>query len=91
MKPESRDYSHFGMILVLIIGTVLFPLMARAELPVVSLIATGGTIAMKIDPVKNAPVPAISGEDLVATVPEIQGCADRGPEPVECPIGLHGP
>src|SRR5258708_2042655 len=43
-----------------------------AALPVVRLIATGGTIAMKIDPVKHAPVPAISGEDLVATVPEIQ-------------------
>ena len=26
---------------------------------------------MKIDPVKKAPVPAISGEDLLATVPEI--------------------
>jgi L-asparaginase len=35
------------------------------------MVATGGTIAMKIDPVKNAPVPAISGEDLVATVPEL--------------------
>ncbi len=44
---------------------------AQAELPVVKLIATGGTIAMKIDPKTNAPVPAISGEDLVATVPEI--------------------
>jgi L-asparaginase len=42
-----------------------------ADLPVVKMIATGGTIAMKIDPVKNAPVPAITGEDLVATVPEI--------------------
>src|SRR5437588_4799641 len=41
------------------------------QLPVVRLIATGGTIAMKIDPVKKAPVPAISGEDLLATVPEI--------------------
>lgn len=39
--------------------------------PTVSFIATGGTIAMKIDPVKNAPVPAISGEDLLATVPDI--------------------
>src|SRR5258708_4445599 len=39
--------------------------------PVVVLIATGGTIAMKIDPVKHAPVPAISGEDLLATVPEV--------------------
>ena len=40
-------------------------------LPVVQLIATGGTIAMKIDPVKKAPVPAITGEDLLATVPEM--------------------
>lgn len=48
---------------------------ARAELPVVKFIATGGTIAMKIDPVKKAPVPAISGEDLVATVPEISKIA----------------
>ena len=39
--------------------------------PVVVLLATGGTIAMKIDPVKHAPVPAISGEDLLATVPEV--------------------
>ena len=43
----------------------------ETPLPVVKLIATGGTIAMKIDPVKKAPVPAISGEDLLATVPEI--------------------
>ena len=39
--------------------------------PTVHFIATGGTIAMKIDPVKNAPVPAISGDDLLATVPDI--------------------
>lgn len=44
---------------------------AADELPVVVMIATGGTIAMKIDPVKKAPVPAISGEDLLSTVPEI--------------------
>lgn len=44
---------------------------AAKPLPVVRLIATGGTIAMKIDPVKKAPVPAISGEDLIATVPDI--------------------
>ncbi len=41
------------------------------NLPVVVFLATGGTIAMKIDPVKHAPVPAISGEDLLATVPEV--------------------
>jgi L-asparaginase len=39
--------------------------------PVVVFIATGGTIAMKVDPVKHAPVPAISGEDLLSTVPEV--------------------
>ncbi len=38
--------------------------------PVVEFFATGGTIAMKIDPIKRAPVPAMSGEDLLATVPE---------------------
>jgi L-asparaginase len=48
---------------------------AAPALPVVRLIATGGTIAMKIDPVKKAPVPAISGEDLVSTVPEIASVA----------------
>jgi L-asparaginase len=46
-----------------------------SQQPVVRLIATGGTIAMKIDPVKKAPVPAISGEDLLATVPEIKNYA----------------
>jgi L-asparaginase len=57
---------------ILSIVAVSLPIGAvAADLPVVKMIATGGTIAMKIDPVKNAPVPAISGEDLVATVPEI--------------------
>jgi len=32
---------------------------APSNLPVVRLIATGGTIAMKIDPVKKAPVPGV--------------------------------
>lgn len=44
---------------------------AAQQKPVVQFIATGGTIAMKIDPVKGAPVPAISGEDLLATVPDV--------------------
>lgn len=44
---------------------------ASPSLPLCQLISTGGTIAMKIDPVKNAPVPALSGDDLVATVPDI--------------------
>jgi L-asparaginase len=50
----------------------LFANLAVAQTkPVVVLIATGGTIAMKIDPIKHAPVPAIYGEDLLATVPEV--------------------
>lgn len=40
-------------------------------LPRCLLIATGGTIAMKIDPVKRAPVPALSGEDLLSSVPAL--------------------
>ena len=50
---------------------LLLPMSVPAQIPVVKLIATGGTIAMKIDPVKKAPVPAITGEDLISTVPEI--------------------
>src|SRR5574340_240680 len=42
--------------------------MARDERPVISLIATGGTIGMKVDPVMNAPVSSISREVLLATL-----------------------
>lgn len=48
---------------------------AAAPEPTCVLIATGGTIAMKIDPVKHAPVPALSGEDLLATVPGLSAIA----------------
>lgn len=57
--------------IVMVFALAAFPLTSGADLPVVKLISTGGTIAMKIDPVKQAPVPAITGEDLLATVPEI--------------------
>jgi L-asparaginase len=43
--------------------------------PVVVLIATGGTIAMKIDAIKLGPAPRLSGEDLVALVPEVTNYA----------------
>jgi L-asparaginase len=61
-------------ILKLPLATLLYLLAALAvaqDKPAVVLFATGGTIAMKIDPVKRAPVPALSGEDLLATVPDI--------------------
>jgi L-asparaginase len=66
LHPQMTSYKTFLIALCL-----LLPTAAQAQLPVCKLIATGGTIAMKIDPVKKAPVPATSGEDLVATVPQI--------------------
>ena len=54
-----------------LIMVVSINISAQTPQPVVTLIATGGTIAMKIDPIKKAPVPAISGEDLLATVPDV--------------------
>ncbi|MBW1974814.1 MAG: asparaginase [Deltaproteobacteria bacterium] len=46
------------------------------ELPTVAVVATGGTIAMKIDPETGGPVPALSGEDLVSAVPELKELAN---------------
>ena len=43
--------------------------------PKVIVIATGGTIAMKLDPVRRAVVPAISGADLLASVPAVSQIA----------------
>lgn len=53
--------------LCLACGTALAQAPAR---PVVQFIATGGTIAMKVDPVTKGVVPAISGDDLMQTVPD---------------------
>ena len=39
--------------------------------PNIHIIATGGTIAMRIDPVSGGPVPALSGADLVAGIPAL--------------------
>ena len=39
-------------------------------------ITTGGTIAMKTDPVTGGLVPAVSGEDLAAAVPGLSSWAD---------------
>jgi L-asparaginase len=45
-------------------------------LPCVPIIFTGGTIAMRIDPTQGGAVPALSGADLVAAVPGLDGIAD---------------
>jgi L-asparaginase len=47
-----------------------------APLPTVAIVATGGTIAMKKDPNTGAPVPALSGDDLVGAVPELKDLAN---------------
>src|SRR6266403_1641108 len=69
-----RTYFKVGLLPV-VISCLISCLLAGAATaqtkPVVVFLATGGTIAMKIDPIKHAPVPAISGEDLLATVPEV--------------------
>lgn len=63
-----------------------------SPLPKVAVVATGGTIAMRADPATGAPVPALSGEDLVAAVP---GLRDRAAVAVtefcNIPSGYMGP
>lgn len=68
---------HHGPWLVggLLLVMAAFPL-AAAERPTVVVVATGGTIAMKVDPQTGGPVPALSGEDLIAAVPELKELAD---------------
>lgn len=45
------------------------------DLPLCLFIATGGTIAMQIDPSTSAPMPALSGNDLIKAVPAIADIA----------------
>ncbi|MGY2235622.1 asparaginase [Pseudomonas gingeri] len=46
-------------------------LSSSGELPACLFIATGGTIAMQVDPSTSAPIPALSGSDLLKAVPEL--------------------
>jgi len=58
----------------------------------VAVIATGGTIAMTDDPATGAPVPALSGEDLVAAVPGLADLAAiRVSEFANLPSAYLGP
>lgn len=45
-------------------------------LPLVQFVSTGGTIAMRRDPTTNAPVPAITGDDLLSSAPGISEIAN---------------
>jgi L-asparaginase len=44
---------------------------AGAHRPRVHLVATGGTIAMRLDPQQGGAAPAVTGADLVAAIPEL--------------------
>ena len=59
MRNVRYRKMHLGLALASILF-LFFAAQVQAQLPVVKLIATGGTIAMKIDPVSKAPVPAIT-------------------------------
>lgn len=49
--------------------------MMDANRPIVVLVATGGTIAMKVDPDLQAPRPVFDGDELLALRPDIAGLA----------------
>lgn len=44
--------------------------------PTVHVIATGGTIAMRLDPISGGPVPTLSGADLVAGIPALSALGE---------------
>jgi L-asparaginase len=72
MKRHVFVVTAFIMVqLVISVSVVL-----AATLPKVVIVATGGTIASKIDPKTGGLVPAVSGEDLVASVPGLKDIAE---------------
>ena len=64
------------LITILFLQTNPFGLAVASDLPTVAIVATGGTIAMKVDPRTGTTVPALSGEDLVSAVPELKQLAN---------------
>lgn len=44
--------------------------------PQIAIFFTGGTISMRVDPKSGGPVPALSGEEIVAQVPGLDEIAD---------------
>ena len=69
-----KNLMVFFLSVTFLYGAICGPIWA-ADLPRVVIVATGGTIAMKIDPSTGGPVPALSGEDLVSAVPELNKLA----------------
>ncbi len=81
-KLRRNSRFNIGLVLLLsffLIPTLTFSTLSEAlakKLPKVVVVATGGTIAMKIDPKTGGAVPAVSGDDLVASVPGLKKIAD---------------
>ncbi len=85
-RHHEKKLTVFAALLFFLVSAT-----AQAELPVVKLIATGGTIAMKIDPKTNAPVPAISGEvssPQCRKLPRWRGSKSRISQ---CSLWIYGP
>ncbi len=72
MKRHVLVVTAFVMVLLVMSASVVI----AATLPKVVIVATGGTIAMKLDPKTGGLVPAVSGEDLVASVPGLKDIAE---------------
>jgi L-asparaginase len=71
-----RNIVRFSFIIILITLVIgLTPLLQAADLPLIAVVTTGGTIAEKIDAKTGAVVPAISGYDLMESVPGIKNIA----------------
>ncbi|HTJ93812.1 MAG TPA: asparaginase, partial [Pararobbsia sp.] len=63
-----------------------------ARRPLCMYIATGGTIAMRVDPQTGAAVPALRGEDLLETIPQIEDIARlEVANPFNVPSDYMGP
>src|SRR4051812_9276703 len=73
MKPRRLPTAFLGLAMA---GSLWSMPSRAADLPTVAVVATGGTIAMKQDPTTHAPVPALSGEDLAASVPKLKEIAN---------------
>ncbi|MEM2946789.1 MAG: asparaginase [Candidatus Bathyarchaeia archaeon] len=62
-------------LITLLVFVFIFQVAVASQLPKVGVVTTGGTIAMKYDPVKKGFVPAVTGEDLMAMAPKIKELA----------------
>ncbi len=75
MKHLPLQRAFLGLIMA---GSLWAAPSFAQDRPTVAIVATGGTIASKVDPITHAPVPAVSGEDLIAAVPHLSNSALAG-------------